>query len=413
MAEINQYQQAFENAELIIRHLKGELNQQEQELLIKWLAEDERNISFLESLKDNEAFKKDSQIFSSLDVNSAWQKISEQTLQNQKPDTKFWEKFIGWKQTAIIILFLTTGLLFYTEFNKEKVSEVALKVNRYSKDDVLPGGDKAMLELADGSVVILGEANNGSLQEQGGVKIVKQDGRLIYNVAQGNPTDKISYNKISTPKGGQYQVILPDGSKVWLNAESTLRFPTMFTGNERQVELIGEAYFEVAKLETSYPSGGTGKMMPFKVQINEVNIEVIGTHFNVMAYSNEKSVNTTLLEGSVRVSDLTSNDSQLLKPGQQAKVNGGIKIINVDTDEVVAWKNGFFHFNGADIQTVMGQIERWYDVEVEYENEITSKHFTGIISRGINASKVLDMLELTGGVKFEIKGKKIMVKSKP
>jgi ferric-dicitrate binding protein FerR (iron transport regulator) len=410
MAGNNQYQRIFENAELIIKHLRGELNHQEQELLNKWLSEDERNVSFLESLREDEALENGSQFFSSLDVNSAWQKVSKQTHQNQ--DTKFWKKAIKWKQVAILIFFLTAGLLFYAEFNKEKEPAVALKVNRYSKEDVLPGGDKAMLELADGSVVILEQVNNGSLQEQGGTKIVKQDGRLVYNATQGSPSGTISYNKISTPKGGQYHIVLPDGSKVWLNAESTLRFPTMFTGNERQVELTGEAYFEVAKLEVPSSSVKTGKMMPFKVQTNGVNIEVLGTHFNVMAYSNEKSVNTTLLEGSVRVSQLKTNNSQLLKPGQQARVNESIKIVNVDTEEVIAWKNGFFHFNGADIQTVMGQIERWYNVEVDYEGEVTSKHFTGIISREINASKVLDMLELTGGVKFEIKGKRIRVKSR-
>lgn len=410
MTERNQYQQAFENAELIIKHLKGNLNHQEQELLNKWLSEDERNISFLEGLREDEAFRNDSQFFSSLDVNSAWQKVSKHT--RLKQETKFWEKAIQWRQVAIIIFFLTAGLLFYTKFNKEKEPEITLKVKSNSKDDVLPGGDKAMLELADGSVVILEKVNNGNLQDQNGTKIIKQDGRLVYNAAQGNPSDKISYNKISTPKGGQYHIILPDGSKVWLNAESALRFPTMFTGNERQVELTGEAYFEVAKLEVPFSSAETGKMKPFKVQTNDVNIEVLGTHFNVMAYSNEKSVNTTLLEGSVRVSHLKTNNSQMLKPGQQARINESIKIVNVDTEEAIAWKNGFFHFNGADIQTVMGQIERWYNVEVDYEGEITSKHFTGIISREINASKVLDMLELTGGVKFEIKGKRISVKSR-
>jgi len=410
MTERNQYQQAFENAELIIKHLKGNLNHQEQELLNKWLSEDERNISFLEGLREDEAFRNDSQFFSSLDVNSAWQKVSKHT--RLKQETKFWEKAIQWRQVAIIIFFLTAGLLFYTKFNKEKEPEITLKVKSNSKDDVLPGGDKAMLELADGSVVILEKVNNGNLQDQNGTKIIKQDGRLVYNAAQGNPSDKISYNKISTPKGGQYHIILPDGSKVWLNAESALRFPTMFTGNERQVELTGEAYFEVAKLEVPFSSAETGKMKPFKVQTNGVNIEVLGTHFNVMAYSNEKSVNTTLLEGSVRVSHLKTNNSQMLKPGQQARINESIKIVNVDTEEAIAWKNGFFHFNGADIQTVMGQIERWYNVEVDYEGEITSKHFTGIISREINASKVLDMLELTGGVKFEIKGKRISVKSR-
>lgn len=408
MAGINQYQQVFENAELIIKHLRGELNQQEQELLNKWLSEDKRNRLFLESLKDESAFRNDSRFFSSLDVTSAWQLVSQRTL--QKRNVKLWEKFVNWKHVAIVILFLTAGLFFYAGFNKEKDPVVALKVNRHYEDDVLPGGDKARLELADGSVVILEQVNNGSLQEQGGTKIVKQDGRLIYNAAQGNQSGEISYNKISTPKGGQYHIILPDGSKVWLNAESSLRFPTAFMGNERLVELTGEAYFEVARL--AIPSAGASKLVPFKVQTNKVNIEVLGTHFNVMAYVNEKAVNTTLLEGSVRVSQLTTRNSQLLKPGQQAKVNGSIQLVNVDTEEVVAWKNNLFQFNGADIQTVMVQIERWYDVEVDYEGQIPSKHFTGIISRNINASKVLDMLELTGGVKFEIKGKKISVKSK-
>lgn len=410
MAGINHYQRVFENAELIIKHLRGELNQHEQELLNKWLSEDKRNSLFLESLTDETAFRNDSRFFSSVDVTSAWQIVSQRTL--QKRDVKLWEKFVKWKHAAIIIFFLSAGLFFYIGFNKEKESAVALKVNRHYEDDVLPGGDKARLELADGSVVILEQVNNGSLQEQGGTKIVKQDGRLVYNAAQGNHSGEISYNKISTPKGGQYHVILPDGSKVWLNSESSLRFPTAFIGNERQVELTGEAYFEVAKLAIPSPSVGASKMVPFKVQTNKVNIEVLGTHFNVMAYANEKAVNTTLLEGSVRVSHLTTHNSQLLKPGQQAKVNGSIQLVNVDTEEVVAWKNSLFQFNGADIQTVMGQIERWYDVEVDYEGQIPSKHFTGIISRNINVSKVLDMLELTGGVKFEIKGKKISVQSR-
>lgn len=410
MADINQYQGIFENAELIIKHLRGELNLHEQEMLNKWLAEDERNSLFLETLSDETAFRNDCQFFSSVDVNSAWQKVAQHTF--QKREVKLWDYFAKWKYAAIIAFFFTAGLLFYIGYDKQKQPVVALKINQHYEDDVLPGGDKARLELADGSVLILEKVNNGSLQQQGGTQIVKQDGQLVYNAAQGNHSDEISYNKISTPKGGQYQVILPDGSKVWLNAGSSLRFPTAFIGNERQVELTGEAYFEVAKLTIPSPSGGGHKMVPFKVQTNDVNIEVLGTHFNVMAYANEKSVNTTLLEGSVRVSQLTTHNSQLLTPGQQAKVNGSIQLVNVDTEEVVAWKNNLFQFNGADIQTVMGQIERWYDVEVDYEGKMPSKHFTGIISRNINVSKVLGMLELTGGVKFEIKGKKISVESK-
>lgn len=410
MADINQYQGIFENAELIIKYLRKELNQHEQELLNKWLAEDERNSLFLETLSDETAFRNDCHFFSSVDVNSAWQKVVQHTIQEK--EVKLLDYFAKWKYVAIIAFFFTAGLLFYIGYDKQKQPVVALKINQHYEDDVLPGGDKARLELADGSVLILEKVSNGSLQQQGGTQIVKQDGQLVYNAAQGNHSDEISYNKISTPKGGQYQVILPDGSKVWLNAGSSLRFPTAFIGNERQVELTGEAYFEVAKLTIPSPSGGGHKLVPFIVQTNDVNIEVLGTHFNVMAYANEKSVNTTLLEGSVRVSQLTTHNSQLLTPGQQAKVNGSIQLVNVDTEEVVAWKNNLFQFNGADIQTVMGQIERWYDVEVDYEGEMPSKHFTGIISKNINVSKVLGMLELTGGVKFEIKGKKISVESK-
>ena len=408
MADINQHQDIFENAGLIIRHLRGELTPQEQEALNKWLTEDKRNRLFLETLSDETSFRKELDFFSSVDVSSAWQKVAQDTF--QKREVKLWEHIAKWKYAAILTFFLTAGLTFYIVSNKEKQAVVAQQINQHYKDDVLPGGDKARLELSDGSVVILEEVSNGILEQHGGTHIMKKDGQLIYNAAQENPSAEVAYNKISTPKGGQYQVILPDGSKVWLNAGSSLRFPTSFTDKERQVELTGEAYFEVAKL--TIPYGGGRMRVPFKVKTYDVCVEVLGTHFNVMAYVNEKSINTTLLEGSVKVLQLATHNSQLLKPGQQAKVNGSIQLVNVDTEEIVAWKNGFFQFNGADIKTVMGQIERWYDVEVDYKGNIPSTHFTGIISRNINVSKVLDMLELTGAVKFEIRGKKISVVSK-
>lgn len=410
MADINQHQDIFENAGLIIRHLRGELTPHEQEALNKWLAEDKQNRLFLESLSDETSFRKELDFFSSIDVSFAWQKVTQHTF--QKREFKPWEHIAKWKYAAILTFFLTAGLAFYIVSNKEKQAVVAQKINQYYGDDVLPGGDKARLELADGSVLILEKVSNGSLQQQGGTQVVKQDGQLVYNAAQGNHPSEILYNKISTPKGGQYQVILPDGSKVWLNAGSSLRFPAAFTGKERQVELTGEAYFEIAKLTNPSPSGGGRVRVPFKVKTYDVSVEVLGTHFNVMAYADEESINTTLLEGSVKVSQLTTHNSQLLKPGQQAEVNETIKVFSVDTEESVAWKNGFFQFNGADIKTVMGQIERWYDVEIDYKGKVPLKHFTGIISRNNNVSKVLDMLELTGAVKFEIRGKRISVVSK-
>ncbi|MHB1178988.1 MAG: FecR family protein [Daejeonella sp.] len=408
MADIYQHQDIFKNAGLIVRHLRGELSPDEQEAFNQWLTEDKRNRLFLETLSNEPSFRKDLQFFSSVDVSSAWQKVAQHPF--KKREVKLWEPIAKWKYAALLTFFITAGLAFYIGYNKEKQVVVAQKINQHYKDDVLPGGDKARLELADGSVVVLENVSNGSLQSQGGTQVVKQDGQLVYNAAKGNHSVEISYNKISTPKGGQYQVILADGSKVWLNAGSSLRFPTAFTDKEREVELTGEAYFEVAK--QTVPSGRSRVRVPFKVKTYDVSVEVLGTHFNVMAYSNEKSINTTLLEGSVKVSQLATHQSQLLRPGQQAKVKGSIQLLNVDTEEIVAWKNGFFQFNGADIKTVMGQIERWYDVEIDYEGKLPLKHFTGVISRNINVSKVLNMLELTGGVKFEIKGKRISVVSK-
>lgn len=405
---MHQHQDIFENAGLIIRHLRGELSPDEQEAFNNWLTEDKRNRLFLETLSNEPSFRKDLQFFSSVDVSSAWQKVAQHTFPKRK--IKLAEHIAKWKYAALLTFFLTAGLAFYIGYNKEKQVVVAPKIDRHYKADVLPGGDRARLELADGSVVVLENVSNGNLQSQGGTQVVKQDGQLVYNAAEGNHSVEISYNTISTPKGGQYQVILADGSKVWLNAGSSLRFPTAFTDKEREVELTGEAYFEVA--QRTVPSGRDRVRVPFKVKTYDVSVEVLGTHFNVMAYSNEKSINTTLLEGSVKVSQPATHQSQLLRPGQQAKVTGRIQLLNVDTEEIVAWKNGFFQFNGADIKTVMGQIERWYDVEIDYEGELPLKHFTGVISRNINVSKVLNMLELTGGVKFEIKGKKISVVSK-
>jgi transmembrane sensor len=408
VTDINQHQGIFENAELISKHLRGELNEHEQRVLDKWLAEDKCNSLFLLSLTDETALKDGLQFFESIDISSAWQTIAPQT--SQKRDLNRWRQIAKWKYAALITFFVASASIFYISVNRKDTRAVAQKVNLHYQDDVLPGGDKALLELADGSIVVLDKISDGSLQHQGGTQVIKQAGKLIYNTAGENHAEKISYNKISTPKGGQYRVILPDGSKVWLNAGSSLRFPTVFSDKERLVELTGEAYFEIAKRNTVSPGGKGQVRVPFKVQTNDVTIEVLGTHFNVMAYTREGSINTTLIEGSVKVS--SASNSRLLKPGQQAKVNGDIDVVNADTEEVIAWKNGFFQFNGADVKTVMGQIERWYDVEVAYEGGMPSRHFTGVISRNNNVSKVLDMLELTGGVKFEITAKKITVVNK-
>ena len=266
------------------------------------------------------------------------------------------------------------------------------------KEDVSPGGDKATLTLADGSVIVLDNVQNGTLAQQGNAKIIKLDGKLSYDQTNKN-SKEVVYNTIATPKGGQYQLELPDGSLVWLNSSSSIHFPTSFVKKERRVDITGEAYFEVAK--------DPGK--PFIVSVNNSEVQVLGTHFNINSYHEEDDMKTTLLEGSVRfVKDATTS---ILKPGQQAQLtkNGSVRVVSdVDVDKVVAWKNGLFDFENAGIETVMRQLSRWYDVEVEYNGK-TDDLFIAEMRRNIKLSDALKALELTGRVRFDIQGKKIIV----
>jgi transmembrane sensor len=270
-----------------------------------------------------------------------------------------------------------------------------------------PGSDRAWLRLADGSVVYLDSTDKGLLASQAGMRLEKRDdGSIVYQSIPGvtEPVDALVYNEIRTPRGGQYQVVLSDGTHVWLNAETTLRFPVSFKGRERKVDLSGEAYFEVAK--------DAGR--PFRVMTTGSLVEVYGTHFNVNAYADEASVRTTLLEGSVAVGAAVGESTgklQMLSPGQQAsvKVDGSVEVDDrADTEEAIAWKNGRFQFNSADIRSIMRQIARWYDAEVVFQGN-PSLHFTGQITRRDDVSRVLQMMEMTGEVHFRIEGRKIYV----
>ena len=306
-------------------------------------------------------------------------------------------KNIRYVAAAIIICMLSVSLYFL--FKPQPARQISKTENIKSPaNDVAPGGNKAILTLANGTSIILDSAANGTLTTQGNSKILKLNGMLSYNTLK-NKSSEVLYNTISTPRGGQYELMLSDGSKVWLNAASSLRFPAAFVGKERKVELLGEAYFEVAK----------NAAMPFKVKVHGMEVEVLGTHFNINSYDNESMIRTTLLEGSVKINK--NNSSSLLKPGEQAQMNkaGEIKIINnVDVEEAIAWKEGKFQFDKADIHDIMRQLARWYDVDVEYKGTVSS-HFGGTISRDVNLSQVLNMLHLTGEVNFQIQDKKVVV----
>ena len=332
-----------------------------------------------------------------------------------------WRRRKGWWVAAGTMLLMATAAYFLFS-HKSSLPEI-VRTPKPETKPVMPGGNKALLTLADGSVIVLDSAANGALSQQGKTIVLKkQDGELVYKSDSGNQ-EAVAWNTISTPRGGQYQVVLPDGTKVWLNAVSSLRFPAGFTGNERVVELTGEAYFEVAPLSLPIDRDGGGqKKIPFIVDILPPNggagggrVEVLGTHFNVKAYNDEEAVKTTLLEGKVKVvspiSDFRHPTSVFLTPGQQARVaKDGQMIVDedADVDEAVAWKNGRFQFTNADVETVMREISRWYDVTIEYAGKIPAEKFEGEIPRNSNITEVFKILELSN-VHCKIAGRKITV----
>lgn len=303
---------------------------------------------------------------------------------------------------AVFLIVMTVYVFFASKSSNQPKTEYAQSTKT---NDVAPGGNKAILTLANGTTVVLDSMSNGVINQQGAIKIQKSGkGSLVYTV-NGNPAiikNNIAYNTISTPRGGQYQIKLADGTIVWLNAASSIRFPITFVGSERRVEITGEAYFEVAK----------NKSMPFKVKAASSEIEVLGTHFNVNAYDDESCIRTTLLEGSVKVSvPLNNRPATFLQPGQQASINTAGKILvnrDVDMEEVLAWKNGLFQYKGTDLQTILRQVSKWYDIDVEYRGDV-NPHFTGQLKRELYASKVFEKLALTGEVHFKIEGKKVIV----
>ena len=320
------------------------------------------------------------------------------------------KKISTWKNyaAAVALLISICGLgYFYLHQqsgakNKAKLADlVTLK-----HQDLEPGGNKARLTLADGSVVILDSLQNGSIAKQGGIEIQKlANGRLAYNGTNATFTTPASFNQINTPRGGTYQVTLSDGTKVWLNAASELKFPTAFKGSTREVNLKGEAYFEVAK----------NAAMPFLVHTTGQTVQVLGTHFNINAYQDEGVTKTTLLEGKVKVmSSGNSHEQMVLAPGQQSALHKpGQLLLNQhpDLEQVTGWKEGYFVFHSTDLKSILRLLSRWYDADIEYKSS-HNPVFTGQISKKLPVSKVFALLSLTNEVHYTIKDKTIIVTNK-
>lgn len=305
-----------------------------------------------------------------------------------------------WIAAAFIVILLTAAAGYFVYENKRHTKEIIPGKNTFSEKIIPPATNKATLTLTDGSVITLDNSGNDTLAiQQGNTNIINlKDGSILYKPGTPN-NEAISYNTISTPKGGRYHIILPDSTNVWLNAASTLTFPTVFSGPKRNVDLSGEAYFEVAP----------NKSQPFQIGVHQSVVTALGTDFNINAYSDEKEISTTLLKGSVKFS--LNDKEQLLIPGQQTICIPGdnfIRVQNADITQAMSWKNGFFEFENLELPVIMRQIGRWYDVDIEYRQINTELKLGSGISRNLSLQDLQKLME-ANGVHFTIEGRKIIV----
>lgn len=329
-------------------------------------------------------------------VEEKWNPVLNKILAVDKPSRspkRILMNSLKWAAAAVV--FIVFSFTAYLSLQKKKEHVFAT--------DVAPGKNKAILTLADGKKISLSDAMNGDVAKEAGFSITKTaDGQLVYNFVGLESVNDTRLNTISTPNGGEWQIKLPDGSIVWLNAASSIQYSlNIGTAKQRLVKLDGEAYFEVTKNATH----------PFIVETDKQSVEVLGTHFNINSYKDERITKTTLLEGSVRVSHNTTNESEVLKPGEQSLVSvSGMDIKEVDVDESIAWKKGYFMFNNERQESILRKVARWYNVEIEYADQDAKEvMYYGTVSRFEKISKVLRKFEQTGEVRFDIKGNKVIV----
>ena len=360
---------------LLLKKLGKELSDEENQEIENWLAHEDNRIFFEQEMKSPLLYN---QVEVRAEMNEKAIDGRVYSVLRQRPPVKSFSRVFRWVAAASIIVLLSAiGLVLYHRPGSKKYpTEVPKQLV------IHPGSNKARLRLANGTIIELDTAKNGSIAVQAGTTIVKNGAAVNYTASSGVPR-KEAYNILSTPRAGQYQIVLPDGSKVWLNNVTTLRYPVAFSGKERRVELTGEAFFEITKQK--------GK--PFYVTAGNSTIEALGTSFNVSAYADEDLHRTTLVEGKVRVT--TSSAALVLDPGAQAEeVNAKLSVRHPDVYSVISWRMGFFNFSDANVETVMKQIGRWYDVKIKYEGRPVPQKLEGSISRNQDLSETLAALEL-------------------
>lgn len=387
--------QAERIAFLIAGHLKGTLTNEEADELDNWITASDENLELFENLTDEDNIEHAMQQY--LQAEKQKQGAFNELKETIHPGKKT-KKFRPWQFVVAASLLLIAGSAYFISYNKQYTpNEKLVGQKKAGSGEIQAGSDKAVLTLSDGRAVILGSAD-GHVISDAGVDINQtKNGQLIY----AGTTNEMAYNTIATPRGGQFQVVLGDGTKVRLNADSYLKYPVGIATGERRVELKGEAYFEVAK----------NADRPFTVQLPEQggaerSVQVLGTHFNVNGYA-EETAKVTLLEGSVRVR--ANGTSKLLQPGQQASLAGNVPVNPIDVAEAIAWKDGKFLFRDATVQSIAAQIRRWYDVDVRIEGNI-DQQFNMEISRNVPLSRLLAGLEKTGAIHFSMSEKTLTIK---
>lgn len=379
--------------ELIIHHLEGRITGSENQELQDWMDQSPMNRESVASFLNEEKLQAGIR-----DMYHYRQKIWN-TLQQQLNTAKItpMRRSVWWRYAAAAVLVAIISGTAYFIFNKNNREADLTSMEKRFKNDVQPAGEQTVLILGDGRQLVL-DSVSGAISKQGTTTVINLGGELRYK-ASSHEEAEVVYNTIHTGKGNRYNLILPDGSKVFLNAASSLRFPTTFPGSERMVELTGEGYFEIAH----------NKAKPFHVHYANMDVEVLGTHFNINTYEDEPILRTTLLEGSVKVT--RGGLPRLLKPGEQLSVTraGEVTLLKgVNLDEIIAWKENRFEFSDAPIEAVMRELSRWYDIMIIYEGKV-SQGFNGRISRNEPISKVLKLLQLTEQVRFKIEGKTVTV----
>ncbi|MDQ8005171.1 MAG: FecR family protein [Pedobacter sp.] len=365
---------------LLDKYANGKCTEEELAILHTWYLEQEV-IDFDISAEEVEAAKE--KIWNNLPVH---QEVATKTI-------KLFPSILIKRIAVAAAVVLSVSLGYYVT-QKDKLKSV---YETAKLEQIVPGGNKATLTLADGSKIDLNKMSNGILGDENGTRIVKtDDGKIFYNHDEAAKT--VAWNTLNIPAGGYYNVTLSDGTIVWLNSKSSLKYPTAFIGKERVVELTGEGYFEVAHKENQ----------PFKVITEQQTVEVLGTHFNINAYSDEQSTTTTLLEGSVRIN--AAGNQKLLSPNNQAKlISGNIMVRLFDAENAIDWVSNDFFFDDEDLGSITRQLSRWYDVEFSYPTNLAELKFSGRISRNINIKQVLKIMELTKMVNFKVEGRRITV----